>query len=394
MPKIKGEEHIVVIKEYFKKNHKYKDIRQLILKNHNCDISESSFKRICKKYELQRKNFTESSAPEILLAIDTELDGSGSNLGYRAMRQRIQQTYGLKVKERTVLIYLRLLDPTGVEQRTRKRLKRRRYKAPGPNFVWHMDGHDKLKPYGLAIHGAIDGFSRKIIWLKVGTTNNDPYVIASHYLQAIKKLNLIPTIIRSDKGTENVQVEAIHTALRFHHQDNFAGYNSFIVGKSTHNQRIEAFWVQLQRLVTGYYMELFKKLQAENLLNIKNKLQIECLRYSYGHLIQYELNCAVSEWNSHKVRRQPGRGVLGGVPDLLYQLPENYNAYECKKDVQEENIDIFIDAYAVEPRLYSKEFDEVAKLAPIDLHYPPASSESALEYYLKLWDAISAVIQN
>ena len=28
----------------------------------------------------------------------------------------------------------------------------------GPDFVWHLDGYDKLKPYGFAIHAAIDGW--------------------------------------------------------------------------------------------------------------------------------------------------------------------------------------------------------------------------------------------
>ena len=27
----------------------------------------------------------------------------------------------------------------------------------GPNFSWHCDGYDKLKPFGIAIHGCIDG---------------------------------------------------------------------------------------------------------------------------------------------------------------------------------------------------------------------------------------------
>ena len=27
----------------------------------------------------------------------------------------------------------------------------------GPNYVWHCDGYDKLKPYGFAIHGCMDG---------------------------------------------------------------------------------------------------------------------------------------------------------------------------------------------------------------------------------------------
>lgn len=32
------------------------------------------------------------------------------------------------------------------------------YNAKGPNYSWHTDGYDKLKPYGIAIHGCIDGY--------------------------------------------------------------------------------------------------------------------------------------------------------------------------------------------------------------------------------------------
>lgn len=28
----------------------------------------------------------------------------------------------------------------------------------GPNFLWHVDGYDKLKQFGFAIHGAIVGY--------------------------------------------------------------------------------------------------------------------------------------------------------------------------------------------------------------------------------------------
>jgi len=28
----------------------------------------------------------------------------------------------------------------------------------GPNYLWHVDGYDKLKPFGMAISGCIDGF--------------------------------------------------------------------------------------------------------------------------------------------------------------------------------------------------------------------------------------------
>ena len=34
------------------------------------------------------------------------------------------------------------------------------YSFQGPNYPWHIDGYDKLKAYGFAIHGCIDGWGR------------------------------------------------------------------------------------------------------------------------------------------------------------------------------------------------------------------------------------------
>ena len=60
---------------------------------------------------------------------------------------------------------LQEIDPSGSAKRRIKKLKRRLHQSPGPNFCWHIDGYDKLKRFGFPIHGCIDGFSRKLIWL-------------------------------------------------------------------------------------------------------------------------------------------------------------------------------------------------------------------------------------
>ena len=85
---------------------------------------------------------------------------------------------GIQYSKEAVTIALNILDPEGVSRRKSHRLKRRKYRNKGPNHVWHMDGNDKLKPFDFYIHGCIDGFSRKMIWLHVGNTNKDPAVIA------------------------------------------------------------------------------------------------------------------------------------------------------------------------------------------------------------------------
>ena len=68
---------------------------------------------------------------------------------------------------------MREINPLAVGQRHRGRLHRRIYTSKvftrgycvdnnpmfpkGPNFCWHLDGYDKLSPFGFHIHGCIDG---------------------------------------------------------------------------------------------------------------------------------------------------------------------------------------------------------------------------------------------
>lgn len=85
------------------------------------------------------------------------------------MQQRLVNIHGLVVDKETVRQILKIVDPAGVEARCKHRLKRRQYRSKGPNYIWHVDGYDKLKPFGFCIHACIDGYSRRILWLEVGS---------------------------------------------------------------------------------------------------------------------------------------------------------------------------------------------------------------------------------
>ena len=66
-----------------------------------------------------------------------------------------------------------------------------------------MDGYDKLKPYGFPIHGCIDGFSRKMLWLQLSRSNNNPQVILRFFVDAVDACGRCPRKLRTDCGTEN-----------------------------------------------------------------------------------------------------------------------------------------------------------------------------------------------
>jgi len=185
----------------------------------------------------QRKHYTPDI--DVAMYIQEQLKHSGQMIGYHWMHLKCLH-FGFVVTQETVRHIIFILDAEGVEIRRRRRLRRRMYHNKGPNMVWHMDGYDKVKRYGIAIHGCIDGFSRYIVWLQVYTTNNNPYVIAGYYTDAVRREGGCPTRLRADMGTDNVVVEQMQTFLRNDH-------SAFMYGRSVNNQRIEAWWGQLRR---------------------------------------------------------------------------------------------------------------------------------------------------
>ena len=177
-----------LISSYFFQGYTNAEIVEF-LKLHGISMSLSTVKRRLRTVGLYRRKqgAPSLSNEDLKKEIEIELGGNGSFVGYRKMWARLKQK-GIFVKWERVMHILRSLDPVGVECRKRKRLRGRAYRTKGPNFVWHIDGHDNLKPFGFSIHACIDGFSRRLIWLEVGPTNKDPEVIAKMYLDAVKQI--------------------------------------------------------------------------------------------------------------------------------------------------------------------------------------------------------------
>ena len=142
---------------------------------------------------------------------------------------------GFHVPRYTIQTLLRDINPEGTESRRRHRLRRRVYSNPAPNYAWHIDGHDKLKLLDLSVHGAIDGYGRKVLWLKVLRSNNLPSVIGGIYLDCVKEMEGCPINLVTDLGTENVLAAAIQTFFR---QD--VDGHQYV--PSLRNQRIESWW--------------------------------------------------------------------------------------------------------------------------------------------------------
>ena len=172
-----------LIKHYFRQGFADEKILLFLKQYHGIDISLRTLSTRLRSLGLRRRNI-EFDLNSVCQRVHQELDEPGNSSGYRSITHTLQME-GIQVPRDPVVIVpshipcrwkayrfpaklsdlVKELDPESVNLRRSGTLRRRIYHSPGPNFVWHVDGYDKLKPYGFPVHGCIDGYSRKILWL-------------------------------------------------------------------------------------------------------------------------------------------------------------------------------------------------------------------------------------
>lgn len=332
-----------VIRQLFKHGYPYKTILYILQHNHGIHISERTLYNRLRTFRLgRRNNLNDVNFRHVQDLIGNRLDGPDSLLGYRLLWNKLRSEDNVQVPRDVVMFLLQHMDPDGVQRRKSHRLNRRTYFSLGPNYCWHIDGYDKLKPFGFPIHGCTDGFSRKVLWLQLLPSNNDPSVIANCYLQSLSESipGQVPRKIRSDCGTENVLVCAMQCYMRRNHPDNCSGDRAFIYGTSHSNQRQESWWSFYRRSSSSWIIDFFKKLIDDDQYHPNDSLELACAQFVFGPLIQKNLDDTATLWNNHYIRRSK-HSQINGRPNELYYLPEMHGfsdqafAIDNHEDLQE-----------------------------------------------------------
>ena len=177
-----------IITHYFHIGVSYTKIILFLFLYYGIEITLRQLNRILWKLGRFRIKFKASIS--VISAIQTELASSSSSFGYRMMHQKLRRKM-LVVDRETVRIAMKSLDLAGVSARSHHILQRRVCNTRGPNYVWHIDSYDKIKPYRFLIHGVIDGYSRFL------ASNNNPKMIGSLYLTYISQSKITPRLVRS-----------------------------------------------------------------------------------------------------------------------------------------------------------------------------------------------------
>ena len=390
LQKDEGLEREDLITSYFNQGLTNAEIVGFLVLRHGIVCSVRTLKRILKRLGLKRAGHNNESLIEhIVGSILEELENScGSFMGYRQLTRRLRRKYDLKVRRDTVMRALSIIDPEGVERRKKRALKRRRYGTPGPNFLWHVDGWDKLSPFGIFIHGAVDGFSRRILWLEVNSTNKNPNVIASHYLTTVQELEGVPRRMRCDRGTENTIIGSLQQFFRWHDVDDFGGRESFLEGKSSGNQRIEAWWSKFREGGGGWWMNLFKDLRDTGFYR-DDYLTKECLKFCFIPIIRRELRLVAELWNTHHIQRQRRCDVEGGKPDVMFFTPEVYGKQDYLVNVDKDDIIACKEMYAENCADCNEDVEELVTLIKPDYVSPSNEFEA-----VKLFSEIAGVLKS
>ena len=139
-------------------------------------------------------------------------------------------------------LWLRL-DPKNTALRWAIVTTRRKHYVPCQNSLWHLDGHHFLIHWGFVIHGCIDWYSRRVIFLEYNN-NNLSQTVLNLFIDAIQRNGWWwPYKIHVDFGVENVSTCDTMDEKRGE------GRSSFIAGPSARNQRIGRLWRNVFRCV-------------------------------------------------------------------------------------------------------------------------------------------------
>jgi hypothetical protein len=312
------------------------------------------------------------------------------------MHAKLTKIHHIATDRETVRKILNFIDPDGVRIRRQRRLRRRQYFTRGPNDLWHIDGWDKLKEFGLCVYGCIDGYSRKILWLRAASTNNDPSVVCTYFTEALRDIQGLPNVVRADRGTENVNVEQMQRFLRDANNDVRSRLDTtFLYGRSTSNQRIESWWSKFGSKGMNTYIDHFKQMTHVGIIDTSNSLDVDCCRFCYADLLREELEEIRMLWNTHYIRDSRNQNSPPGKPDVLYHIPEMSGGIDCKQGMNEAELNAVSDILTNTPNNVScAEHQELFQILMTEGNISKARTlDEAADNLVYLLDKIDVYLQ-
>ncbi|KAJ7870330.1 hypothetical protein B0H14DRAFT_2345726, partial [Mycena olivaceomarginata] len=178
--------------------------------------------------------------------------------------------------------------------------------------------HDKWKyKFGLALHSCLEPFVGRIQWLKIWWTNSNPRLILSYYLDTVEESGHMPLVSQSDPGVENFGIANGHTCSA--------------IGTIRKNVIPEIGWSQLRRYWTPGFENILDIGVNNGWYNPSNLLEAySYFRWVFIPWLQRELDLYRDRVNNTAKRADRNKVLPHGVPNHMYEAPEDYGALDFK----------------------------------------------------------------
>ena len=346
-------------------------------------VSRTTLWRRCREMGLCVHTYTNIPQQELDAIVErlvSDFPRSGTIMIWGHLR-----SLNIFVPRRKVRDSLIRINPTNVHLRATTTVTRRTYNVASANALWHIDGLHCFIRWRIVIHGGIDGYSRRVVYLE-GSTNNKAQTVLGLFLCAVRSAGW-PSRVRSDHGGENVDVARVMIMCRG------LGRGSHIGGASTHNQRIERLWRDAFRCVCHTYYGLFYQMEENELLCPTSDVHLFCLHYVYLPRINMQLQRFVDGWNNHPLRTEGGlspnqlwtQGLCLASQSVIDQ-PSEYGI-DCDEPTNTFEVGL-VEVPDTRLPLTDQQMDY------IHLNHPPLaqSDYQGVDLYLSLYDTVSALI--
>lgn len=186
------------------------------------------------------------------------------SLGRGYLHNYIRSRARVAISQHEAYKIYRTMRPDDVQRRLEMGWTHRtRFAVPGPNFVWCLDGYDRLEGFGFQIHACIDAYSRYIVWIHVGRRSTASMGVMVQYLRTVRNAGFRPLFTRTEVGGVMPLVAAAQYRLAEAAQTRVPYVNTegetvvlqqggqikscHFSGPSIGNGRIDSWWRQLRQ---------------------------------------------------------------------------------------------------------------------------------------------------
>lgn len=179
------------------------------LRKRHYKLSRRRLQALRLEFGMKRRYRTDEERQEALQTakdfIDQDLQRTSAIRGFgrQYLYHYVRYQAGILVGKNLLYDHYKERFPDLVQQRRLGNWRHRTdFKVPGPNFLWALDGYEKLKAFGFQVYACVDAYSRAIIWIYVGPSATTSISTLKQYLRTVSESGVRPFFTRSDHGKE------------------------------------------------------------------------------------------------------------------------------------------------------------------------------------------------